>query len=89
MRAAAEHRPIAEALEELRTLAAGRNDLLAKEAGLTAGGWLASPATHVGHELIAAGLLILAGDRLDYDDVAHWVRVGLSRGEVARRPVHG
>ena len=89
MRAAAEGRPVAETIEELRRLAAGRNDLLAQEAGLTAGAWLAAPAMHVGHELLAAGLLILAGDGLDYIELERWVRLGLERGEAARRPVYG
>jgi hypothetical protein len=35
--------------------------VLAEAAGITGGYWYASPATHVGHELIAAGMLILAG----------------------------
>ena len=30
-------------------------------AGITAGSWYASPATRVGQELIAAGMLILVG----------------------------
>jgi hypothetical protein len=29
-------------------------------AGITAGSWYASPATHVGYELIGAAMLILA-----------------------------
>ncbi len=48
-------------IAELREIADGRNDVLAEAAGITAGSWYASPATHVGHELIAAGMLILAG----------------------------
>lgn len=89
MRAAAEQRSIAEAVAELRDLASNRNDLLAETAGLTAGSWLASPETHVGHELIAAGLLILAAHLIDYDEVSRWVQVGLERGRAACRPVHG
>lgn len=42
------------------------------------------PSTHVGHELIAAGMLIVAGGRhdtpLDYDELERWTRVGLSGG---------
>jgi hypothetical protein len=89
LRRAAERARIDEAVQELRELAGGRNDLLAQEAGLIAGAWFASPATHVGHELIAAGLLVLAGHRLDYDLLARWVEVGVDRGRSARRPVHG
>src|SRR5215203_6724888 len=41
--------------------------------------WYASPASHVGHELIAAGMLILAGGGngtpLDYDELERWTRV--------------
>ena len=33
---------------------------IGETAGLIAGSWCASPATHVGHELIAARMLILA-----------------------------
>ena len=36
-------------------------DILAEAAGITAGAWYARPSTNVGHELIAAGMLILAG----------------------------
>ena len=38
-----------------------RNDILAEAAGITAGSWYAWPSTHVGHELVAAGMLIMAG----------------------------
>jgi len=36
-------------------LAEGRNDTLVECAGTVAGAWFAPPATHHGHELIAAG----------------------------------
>jgi hypothetical protein len=43
-----------------------------------------SPATHVGHELIAAGMMILAGGGhgvpLDYGELEGWTRVGYERG---------
>jgi hypothetical protein len=68
-------------------IADGRNDILAEAAGITAGSWYASPATHVGYELIAAGLLILAGGRgfpLDYDELERWTRVGFERGMRSR-----
>jgi hypothetical protein len=39
---------------------------------------------HVGHELIAAGMLILAaggsGKALDYSELERWTRVGYERG---------
>jgi hypothetical protein len=61
MRYAAERRNLDESIEELRQIADGRNDILAAAAAITAGSWYASPATHVGYELIGAGMLILAG----------------------------
>jgi hypothetical protein len=88
-RAAVERRSIDAALTELRGLAAGRDDVLAEAAGVTAGSWMAWPEIRVGHELVVAGLLIMAAERLDYDLLAHWVQVGYERGLRARRPVHG
>jgi hypothetical protein len=65
-----------------------RNDILAEAAGITAGSWYASPASHVGYELIGAGMLILAGGGrgfpLDYDELARWTRVGFERGTRSR-----
>jgi hypothetical protein len=55
MRYAAERRNLDESIEELRQIADSRNDILAEAAGITAGSWYASPATHVGYELIGAG----------------------------------
>ncbi len=88
-RSAVERRELAGSIGELRLLAEGRNDLLAEAAGVTAGFWLAEPAGHVGHELLTAGMLIMAADGLDYDLLAHWVRVGFERGRHARGPIHG
>lgn len=79
-RLAAAQGPIAEAVAELRGLAAGRNDLLAETAGLVAGSWSANPAMHTGTELLAAGLLIHAGHPLDYDALATAVAEGQRRG---------
>jgi hypothetical protein len=62
MRYAAERRSLDESIEELRQIADGRNDILAEAAGITAGFWYAWPATRIGHELIGAGMLILAGN---------------------------
>jgi hypothetical protein len=88
-RYAAERRNLDESIDELRQIADGRNDVLAEAAGITAGSWYASPATHVGYELIGAGMLILAaGDRgmpLDYDELERWTRVGFERGMASRR----
>jgi hypothetical protein len=89
MRYAAERRNLDEAVQELRQIADGRHDILAEAAGIMAGSWHASPATHVGYELIGAGMLILAGgDRgmpMDYDELARWTRVGYERGMRSRK----
>jgi hypothetical protein len=57
-------------------------DILAEAAGISAGSWYANPATHVGHELIAAGMMILAGGSrvvpLDYGELERWTRVDTS-----------
>jgi hypothetical protein len=49
-------------------------------AGITAGSGCASPATHVGYQLIGAGMMILAGGGngvpLDYPELELWTRVG-------------
>jgi hypothetical protein len=89
MRYSAERRDLATSIAELRKIAAGHDEVLAEAAGITAGAWYASPATHVGHELIAAGMLILAagglGQPLDYDELERWTRVGYERGMASRR----
>jgi len=86
---AAERRNLDESIEELRQIADGRNDILAEAAGITAGSWYAAPASHVGHELIAAGMLILAGGGhgvpLNYGELERWTRLGFERGTAARR----
>ena len=57
-------------------MANGRNDILAEATGNEAGSWYASPATRVGHEIVAAGMLILAGGGngtpLNYDELERW-----------------
>jgi hypothetical protein len=89
MRYAAEKRGLAESIAELREMANGRNDILAEAAGIEAGSWYAWPSTHVGHELIAAGMLIMAAGRdgkpLDYDELERWTRVGYERGRRFRK----
>jgi hypothetical protein len=88
MRYAADRRDLATSIAELRKLAAGHDEVLAEAAGITAGAWYASPATHVGHELIAAGMLILAagglGKPLDYGELERWTRIGYDRGMAIR-----
>jgi hypothetical protein len=48
------------------------------------GGGRPGPSTHAGDELVAAGMLIMAGDHegkpLDYDELERWTRVGYERG---------
>jgi hypothetical protein len=88
MRYAAERRNLDESIEELRQIADGRNDILAEAAGITAGSWYASPATHVGYELIGARMLMMAGGGngtpLDYGELERWTRVGYERGMRSR-----
>jgi len=88
-RAAVERRSLDATITELRVMAAGRTDLIAETAGITAGSWMAWPEIRVGHELVVAGMLIMAAEGLDYDLLAHWVQVGYERGLRSRRPVHG
>jgi hypothetical protein len=89
MRYAAVRRSLDESIEELRQIADGRNDILAEAAGITAGSWYAWPSTHVGHDLIAAGMLILAGNGrglpIDFDELERWTRVGYERGMRSRK----
>ena len=66
-------------LEQLAQATAGRDDLRTEEAGVLAGSWFAQPGRHLGHELIAAGLLILVGVT-DSDQLQEAVRVGFERG---------
>jgi hypothetical protein len=86
---AAERRDFAESIAELREMAAGRDDILAETAGIEAGAWYAWPSTHVGHELVAAGMLIMAGGHdgkpLDFDELERWTRVGYERGMRSRK----
>jgi hypothetical protein len=71
-------------ITELWEMADGRNDVLAEASGITAGSWYADPTAHVGHELLAAAMLILAGGGhgvpLDYRDLERWTRIGFERG---------
>jgi hypothetical protein len=84
LRYAAARRNLDESIEELRQIADDRNDILAEAAGVEAGLSYAWPSTHIGHELIAAGMLILAGNGrglpFDYDELERWARVGYERG---------
>ena len=56
------HRPEIRALiAELAELAQGRDDVRTECAGTLAGSWFATPASSYAEELVAAGLLLLAG----------------------------
>jgi hypothetical protein len=89
MRYAAERRNLAESIAELREIADGRDDILAEAAGITVGSWYAWPSTHVGHELIAAGMLIMAAghddEPQDNGALERWMRVGFERGTRSRK----
>lgn len=89
MKLATEQGSMTDAIQELRGIAAGRNDLLAEAAGVAAGFWAANPAGQTGIELMAAALLIWVGDPLDYRLLAGWVGEGMERGAAAARPIHG
>ena len=67
-------------ITELRELAACRDDIRTECAGTIAGSWFPSPATEYGHELIAAGLLLVSGP-VDRDRLLQWVRTGYERGQ--------
>jgi hypothetical protein len=86
---AAERRNLAESIAELREIANGRDDILAQAAGIQAGSWYAWPSTHAGYELVAAGMLIMAGGHdgmpLDYEALERWTRVGYERGMRSRK----
>jgi len=69
-----------EVLDRLRAAAEGRDDLRVRTAGEIAGAWMSSPATHQGHELIAARLLLLSGP-VDGDQLLDAVRAGYERGK--------
>jgi hypothetical protein len=51
----------------------------ARTAGILAGLWFVSPGRRLGHELVAAGLVILAGVT-DRDQLEQAGRVGYERG---------
>jgi hypothetical protein len=64
-------------IDHLREVAQGRDDIRTECAGIIAGSWFAGAARR-GEDLIAAGLLMLAG-HVDLDQLDHWVRVGWVR----------
>ena len=64
-------------IDHLREVAQGRDDIRVECAGILAGSWFARAARR-GEELIAAGLLMLAGP-VDLDDLDRWMRIGWER----------
>jgi hypothetical protein len=64
-------------IDHLREVAQGRDDIRTECAGVIAGSWFANPARR-GEELIAAGLLMLAGST-GLDELDKWMRVGWER----------
>jgi hypothetical protein len=67
-------------LDRLAELADGVDDVRTRTAGELAGGWFAAPGRHIGHELVAAVLLILAGVT-DREQLEQAVRVGYQRAK--------
>jgi hypothetical protein len=71
-------------IDHLRDVAQRRDDIRTECAGTTAGAWFSSPDRR-GEELIAAGLLMLAGP-VDLDELDRWMRVGWERRRGASVP---
>ena len=74
-------------IDHLRDVAQDRDDIRTECAGIIAGAWFSSPVRR-GEELIAAGLLMLAG-HVDLDELDNWVRVGWERCRGATVPYGG
>jgi len=64
-------------IDHLREIAQGRDDIRTECAGVIAGSWFAGKYRR-DEELVAAGLLMLAG-YVDLDDLDEWIRVGWER----------
>jgi hypothetical protein len=64
-------------IDHLAEVAQGRNDIRTECAGVIAGSWVAGAARR-GEDLIAAGLLMLAG-HVDLDELDKSVRAGWER----------
>ena len=71
-------------IDHLREVAQGRDDIRTECAGVIAGSWFADAARR-GEELVAVGLLMLAG-HVDLDELDRWVRVGWERRGGASNP---
>jgi hypothetical protein len=71
-------------IDHLREVAQGRNGIRVECAGTIAGSWFSSIARR-GENLIAAGLLMLAG-HVDLDELDRWMRIGWERRRGADIP---
>ena len=71
-------------IDRLREAAQGGDDIRTECAGIIAGAWFAGIGKR-GEDLIAAGLLVLAGP-VDLDELDRWVRVGWERRRGADIP---
>ena len=71
-------------IDHLGEVAQGRDDIRTECAGTIAGSWFAGTARR-GEDLIAAGLLMLAGP-VDLDELDKWVRIGWERRRGADIP---
>jgi hypothetical protein len=71
-------------IDHLREVAQGSDDVRVECAGIIAGAWFAGVGKR-GEELIAAGLLMLAG-HVDLDELDRWIRIGWERrrGQIFR-----
>ena len=74
-------------IDHLREVAQGRDDIRTECAGVIAGSWFADAARR-GEDLIAAGLLMLAG-HVDLDGLDRSVRVGWERRRGSTIPYGG
>jgi hypothetical protein len=70
-------------IEYLREVAQGRDDIRTECAGTLAGSWFSGARR--GEDLIAAGLLMLAGP-VDLDELDRWMRIGWERRREADIP---
>jgi hypothetical protein len=71
-------------IDHLREVPQGRDDIRIECAGTIASAWFAGIGKR-GEELIAAGLLMLAG-HVDLDELDRWIRVGWERRRGAAVP---
>ena len=80
----AQRRELQPLIDHLREVAQGRDDIRTECAGVLAGSWFAGAARR-GEDLIAAGLLMLAGP-VDLDELDRWMRIGWERRRGADVP---